>query len=254
MSPHTPPPALLTALELASVTAGGDSYIRTKNNHVKGLALTLELNPDAPEVVVVGDGPRIIANANLLFKSQAVVPAYIKRATNSWEYLGKYRATAFCRDKKTIEEYRHHRLARSVAGILFLEEVDKPMIEIRGGGYADPQTRREVEQAAIVHVTRDLESKGFVVKDRQRENCGYDLLAISKTQSLKVEVKGTDAVIPRFFITKNERSVSKMQTEWRLALVCSARSKPKMSLLTANEMEKTFEFDALAWECKTRES
>lgn len=51
--------SILTTPELAEKLAGGDSYIRTKNNVVKGLAITTELNPEAPEVIVVGGGPNI---------------------------------------------------------------------------------------------------------------------------------------------------------------------------------------------------
>jgi len=51
--------SILTTAELAKKLAGGDSYIRTKNNVVKGLAITTELNPEAPEVIVVGNGDRI---------------------------------------------------------------------------------------------------------------------------------------------------------------------------------------------------
>lgn len=38
--------------ELASRLAGGDCYIRTKNGEVKGLAVTVRRNPEAPEVII----------------------------------------------------------------------------------------------------------------------------------------------------------------------------------------------------------
>jgi len=36
-----------------------------------------------------------------------------------------------------------------VAGILLLERTDETTVEVRGGGFADARTRKEVEQAAI---------------------------------------------------------------------------------------------------------
>jgi len=235
--------------KLARLTAGGDSYIRTKDGQVKGLALRLDLNEEAPEVVVVGKGPRIERCAKLLLNTPHAVPAYVKRGTNAWEYLGKYRATAYREDRPTIEQYRGRRRAVDIAGILFLESEETVSVTVRGGGFADPQTRREIELAAIHYVTRELECEGFAVEDRQRENCGYDLLARRGQEEFLYEVKGTDADVPRFFISRNERNFSKRNQNWRLAIVTSARANPTLLVLTPAEMEAQFTFDCLAWEC-----
>ena len=60
----------------------------------------------------------------------------------------------------------------------------------------DAETRREIELAAVEAVTNALKDSGFTVHDRQRENCGYDLFAVSASQQLLVEVKGTDPPVP----------------------------------------------------------
>jgi hypothetical protein len=244
---------VLTTKELASELAGGDSYIRTKNGEVKGLALRLDLNPEAPEIIVVGIGPRIVQNAHLLASWDKPVPAYVKRSTNRWEYMGLYQATSYRRDDSTIEHFRHHRLRSDVDGILFLEPTDRVAVEVRGGGFPDPQTRKEIETAAVDFVIKAFESNGYKVEDRQRENYGYDLLATSSTETLWLEVKGTDSSERRFFITRNERNVS-MKKLWRLALVTMARNSPKLEILTGEEMERVFGFDALAWECEETNS
>ncbi|MBK5152388.1 DUF3883 domain-containing protein [Burkholderia sp. R-69608] len=241
-------PSINTA-ELARLTAGGDDYIRTKDGEVKGLALRLDLNEGAPEVIVVGKGPRIEHRARLLLDTSHAVPAYVKRGTNAWEYLGEYRATAYRTDRSAIEQYRGERSADDVAGILFLESVDAVSVTVRGGGFADPQTRREIELAAVRYVTRELELQGFTVEDRQRENCGYDLLARRGPEELLYEVKGTDAISPQFFISRNERNCSKVHENWRLAIVTSARATPMLHVLTPAEMEDRFTFECLAWEC-----
>jgi len=243
---------LLTTAQLAAATAGGDDYIRTKNSIVKGLALRLDINPGAPDVVVVGTGSRIQSRAELMLESQAVVPAYIKRRINGWEFLGTYRATAYGTDEETIDSYLGTRPRADVAGILFLEEVNRVKVEVEGGGFADPLTRKEVEQAAIAYVTRTFEGQGYIVHDRQRENCGYDLLAVRAKGTVKIEVKGTDWPVPRFFLTRNERATSQDEADWRLAVVCSARLRPKMTVYTASEAEAVFSFDPLAWECIPR--
>lgn len=242
-------PKLLTTNELAEATAGGDAYIRTKGNVVKGLALRLDINPRAPEVVAFGSGPRIRARAQLLYESGATVPAYVKRDTNAWEYLGEYRATAIRRDKRTIARYGKNRKKGSVDGVLFLEGVAEPIVRVIGGGFADAETRREIELAAISYATGQLERRGFCVFDRQRENRGYDLYATSATDSLKVEVKGTDSAEPRFFLSRNEWKCSASEPDWLLMVVCQARSNPSLLEYTAKQLRQRFKMDPLAWEC-----
>jgi len=240
----------LTTAELAKATAGGDDYIRTKNNEVRGLALRLDINPDAPDVIIFGTGPRIQARAQLFLDSGRAVPTYVKRDYGKWEYLGEYRATAIRRDKATIDKYSARRSGYdgTVSGVLFLESTAEPKVQVSGGGFADPETRREIEAAAIGFVTRELERRGFRVEDHQRENRGYDLLAVSALSRLLIEVKGTDCIEPRFFLTRNERRCS-AQSGWRLFVVCGARSAPRLSEYTGDEMHRKFTLDALAWEC-----
>ena len=111
-----------TAKEVAAKTAGGDSYIRTRNNVVRGLAVTLDLNPEAPDIIIVGVGTRIKANAELFNETLTPVKIFIKRETDKWEYVGKYKVKHFSKSATDIEKYRKHRLSSDVSGILFLEK------------------------------------------------------------------------------------------------------------------------------------
>ena len=243
------PPILLTTKQLAEATAGGDDYIRTLNNKVKGLALRLDINPQAPEVVAFGDGPRIVARAQAFLAAGIAVPAYVKRGVDSWEYLGEYRATAIRADAETIRKHSANRKGEKIAGVLFLESSAEPKVQVNGGGYADPQTRKEVELSAIEYVTTNLQQRGFAVHDRQRENRGYDLLAVSKHETLLVEVKGTDSLTPRFFLSRNEWNCGLSQANWRLFVVCQARRAPVHHEYSARQLSEVFALDPLAWEC-----
>lgn len=246
-------PKFLSNKELSEKYAGGDHFIRTKAGQVKVLAIRPDWNPRAPEIIVVGAGPRRERNTELLLNSGNAVPTYIKRDTDKWEYVGDYQATAYRTDTKTIEAHRDNRPRNEVAGILFMKATDKIAVEVYGGGFSDPQTRKEVEALAIKFVTNYFKSEGYKIEDCQNKNCGYDLLAISENRTLMIEVKGTMASEPRFFITRNERA-SLVDSKWRLALVTSARSNPQLTVLNAKETERQFAFDALAWECKPRRS
>lgn len=243
----------ISTRKLEEVTAGGRDYIRTKDGQVKGLALRPDLNPRAPEVIIVGNGPNIVRRAELLLGSQSNVPAFIKCNSGEWEYRGDYRAIAYCTDRATIGTYRDSRPANSVAGILFLEKADGDPIENRNQGFPNAALRREVEKAAVKHVTQMFQSIGYLVADRQRDNCGYDLLASRGKKQLRIEVKGTYGPIQRFFISRNERAASHHR-DWRLAVVTSATTTPEMKLLNRREAEEQFIYDPLVWDCTPNRS
>lgn len=258
------PPSLLgtilTTDELAAATAGGYDYIRTKNNVVCGLALVPEFNhhapknPNEPGVITFGAGPKRIARAKLFAESKIAVPTYIKRGVDRWEYFGNYHAVDIKYDAKTIKDYDWARPARIpageiAAGVLFIEAASSPEIQISGGGFGDPEKRKKVEKAAIDFVTARLIERGFDVHDRQRDNVGYDLLAVKDSGNLFVEVKGTASFQPRFFLSRNESRCSSQHQEWRLFVVSGCDTAPRLHEFTASEMRQKFTFDPLAWEC-----
>lgn len=240
---------ILTTPQLAEKLAGGDSYIRTKDNIVKGLAITIELNPEAPEIIVVGNGTRIRANARLLLEQQEYVPVYLKQTVNAWKFLGKYKADRYSQDPKVIEKHRQHRPPEEVDGILFLSAEVSYEVEVTSPSSPDPEKRKKVELAAIEHVVTHYESQGYSVSDRQSDNCGYDLFVKKGKSVLKVEVKGTSLGDHRFFLSRNERAKS-VDPEWRLAIVLNALDNPELSVYNTEEMEKAFEFEPLCWECR----
>ena len=113
---------LYTAEEVERLTAGGRSYIRTKDNVVQGLAITKQKNPEAPKIVVVGDGSNIVKNAELFVKQNKYVPTYLKLGSNQWLYKGEYKVERFSDSEMDIEQHRKHRKRDRVTGILFLEK------------------------------------------------------------------------------------------------------------------------------------
>ena len=246
------PDSWITTAELALRTAGGDDYIRTKDNKVKGLALNPVLNEDAPKIVVVGKGPNIEARAKRFLESDIAVPTYLKHDTNAWELVGSYRAIEYRTDGATIRTHRGDRPFNEIAGILFLERTDETTVDVRGGGFADSKTRKEIEQAAIKFVTAHYEAQDYKVESRESQNLGYDLLAVKASTTLYLEVKGTDGSSPRFFLTRNERKCAGQEADWRLVLVTSARTAPQLQTLTIQDVERIFNLDPLAWECTPR--
>lgn len=238
----------ITTAQLRKATAGGDSYIRTRNNLVVGLALRPDLNPAAPGVVLVGRGPRIVAAADLFHKQGHAVPTFIKDGVNDWRFVGRYRAARLSRTARDIATYGASRPIGSVAAVLFLEQESEPELNVHGGCYGDAESRKQTEDAAIRFVWAELRRRGFSVVDRQRDNCGYDLLATSRQRRLLVEVKGSTSTEPRFIISRNEYRCSVIEPDWRLFVVTNARSAPCLHEYDANAMAAAFAFDSLAWE------
>lgn len=242
-------PEFVNTKQLAELLAGGDNYIRTKDNIVKVLALKRKLNPDAPEVVVFGKGPEVVRRAKLFLLSDTAVPAYMKRRVDCWQYLGQYRAIDIRTDPGGLKYFGRTRPPGTVAGALVLERTDAETVDIHGGGFGDSKTRKAVEEASVQFVLHFLKRSGFDVEDCQRENRGYDLLASKPGSTLYVEVKGTDASEPRFFLTRNENSVAMKLSDWRLFVVCSARTSPHLHQYSWKQVESQFRMEALAWEC-----
>ena len=239
----------ISTSELAKRTAGGDSYIRTKNGKVMGLAITSEKNPEAPEIIVVGTGPRIIKNAELLVDCGEFVPVYLKQAVDSWKLLGMYKAEQYNKSKQKIEKHKKHRPENSISGILFLRSEDDIDVDVSSPTYfPDVATKKKIELAAIETVKSHFEENGYTVFDHQKKNCGYDLAVQKQKQILKIEVKGTSMVQQRFFLSRKERAKS-VDPLWRLAIVTNALDEPVLEILSTNEMEKRFNFDSLCWEC-----
>jgi hypothetical protein len=113
---------IYTTEELKNLTAGGDSYIRTKDGQVKGLAITKQKNPMAPKIITVSKGPRIIKNAELLANTKLPVPTYIKLGVNQWRYAGDYKVIRFSQNTIDIKEYHGKRPENEIYGILFMEK------------------------------------------------------------------------------------------------------------------------------------
>lgn len=248
--------SIITTAQLAARTAGGDDYIRTKGGIVKGLALKPKLNEWAPSIVVVGDGPRIRARAELFLHASRVnpsfcVPTYLKQGTDAWTLVGNYRATAYLTSEPDIERYRGSRPPERIAGILLLDRTDEITdVRVRGGGFGDPETRRAVELASVAHVRTHYEQQGYTVESHEAQNLGYDLLATKGRTSLRLEVKGTGGDVERFFLTRNELKCGRQNQNWRLVIVTNALGVPMLSnALRIDEVEQRFSLDALAWEC-----
>ena len=60
-----------------------------------------DLNPDAPDVILSGRGPKIERWARVFATQRDFIPCFVKAATNAWEYVGRFRVRRVISD--TVE-------------------------------------------------------------------------------------------------------------------------------------------------------
>jgi len=114
--------------------------------------------------------------------------------------------------------------------------------------FPDAEHRKKVEKVSVNTATKYLENKGYTVENREKMNCGYDLLAIRNRtpKELHIEVKGTSTSIPYFYITENERNYMR-NPKWRLALITNALNKKNIKILDFISVKSKFDDAPLAW-------
>ena len=113
-----------------------------------------------------------------------------------------------------------------------------------------PVADMEVAGAAVTAVTeyfrRDPEVKA--IADRQRDNCGYDLLVHRfDGRDWHIEVKGTKSDRPHFYMSRNEYHY-RGDPRWRLAIVTDALRAPRIDILSLSDVDSQFRFVPIMWE------
>lgn len=86
---------------------GGDAksgtYLPQSKQTILCGCFTSEKNPDAPEKILVGHGPRIIAKAERLETQGGSIPVFLKRGTNQWAYQGVFEFVRLSRNPADFE-------------------------------------------------------------------------------------------------------------------------------------------------------
>jgi hypothetical protein len=108
---------------------------------------------------------------------------------------------------------------------------------------------RAVEKASVEFVWKHFEAKKHIIKDRQKDNVGYDLEAATKHNTLLLEVKGTSGTTPYAYITANELAAArgKRGADWRLCMVTNALTTPKLEIMDTKEFLASFVLEPLTY-------
>jgi hypothetical protein len=81
-----------------------------------------ELNPQAPEEVLVGIGPNVYEKALLLCEQGGTIPVFVKQDTDKWKYAGDYMVQSWS-EKEELTLQKAEEAGRKVSRVIYLEEV-----------------------------------------------------------------------------------------------------------------------------------
>lgn len=81
-------------------------------------------NPNAPDIVLPGQGPNIRRWAEVFREQRDPVPIFIKKAVNEWEYVGDYRVDRWTDEPSEIARHSARSGRHDVTSVLFLKRHD----------------------------------------------------------------------------------------------------------------------------------
>jgi len=70
------------------------SYLPTLSGRVVAACIKLEMNRQAPKVIICGKGKIIASAGAALAKQQEPIPVFIKQGINRWVYQGEFKVSA----------------------------------------------------------------------------------------------------------------------------------------------------------------
>jgi hypothetical protein len=122
------PLRLYTRREISDKLGGGvQDYLPHADGRVVCACLSREYNPDAPYVILPGTGPDIVRWGDVFAQQRDFVPVFLKRATNAWQYVGRFRVQERSVDAEQIERWGvvSDRLGE-ISMVLYLESEERP--------------------------------------------------------------------------------------------------------------------------------
>jgi hypothetical protein len=98
-------------------------YLLHRGCDVVAGCFTLELNPEAPLVVLAGNGPKISEAADHFCAQLVSIPVFVRSGNEDWLYCGDFRLLRQSTNPEEIRHYSARAKRADVYKILFLEEV-----------------------------------------------------------------------------------------------------------------------------------
>ena len=98
-------------------------YLLHRDGKVVAGCFTLEINPEAPLVVLAGDGPQIREWADLFCAQTSSIPVCVKSGLGEWLCCGNFKLVRSSTDPAEIARHSAQARRSDVCKLLFLQEV-----------------------------------------------------------------------------------------------------------------------------------
>jgi hypothetical protein len=113
-----------TREEIHDVLGGElETYLPQKNKRIVCGAFTPKLNPGVPDVLLVGNAPKVIEKAETLCEQTGAIPVFIKKGQARWEYRGDYAVRDWTEDPALIKRHEKGAGRRGVVRVVYLTKV-----------------------------------------------------------------------------------------------------------------------------------
>lgn len=110
------------------LSGGIQTYFPTKGGKVTCGCFRTDMNPGAPQTILVGRKPKVIEAANIFCSQKYPIPFFIKRDSNAWEYIGNYQIKSWSEKSEVIDRYNKTEQRRGgkriVTRVIFTEKID----------------------------------------------------------------------------------------------------------------------------------
>ncbi len=103
--------------------AKGGTYLPQKQLTIVCGCFTTIKNPEAPECVLVGSGPKILGKAERLANQGGSIPVFLKTGINQWVYKGRYEFVSLSRNTADFEARAVVADRNDVVAALFFRKV-----------------------------------------------------------------------------------------------------------------------------------
>ena len=108
----------------AELPGTGHGYVRFADGQIVCANLKPELNPDAPKVILVGEGLLRERWAQILCEQNRKhsFEVYLKRGTNRWEFVGLFLVESWSESKSEIQRHEEKSKRKDVARVIYLRK------------------------------------------------------------------------------------------------------------------------------------
>jgi hypothetical protein len=101
------------------------TYLPRNGGDVVSGCFRTDLNPKAPDEILVGHGKLRVSSARRLVEQDKPIPVFLQRASRRWEFIGYYRGTKYSdAPGEVTAKARTANLEGQVAGVLYLDRAE----------------------------------------------------------------------------------------------------------------------------------